>query len=104
MGPSNLRDRLLRPSSEDRKGYITETVQLLTRLAFDRLGASRVDIYVDPRNVRSRRVPERLGFVLEGTLRRFRAGVGGHAEDRHVFALIRDDYLRLPWREDSQSH
>lgn len=90
-------------ASGEGKGYITETVQLLTRLAFDRLQAGRVEIYVDPRNVRSRRVPERLGFILEGTLRRFRAGVGGHPEDRHVFALIRDDYLRLPWRGDRRS-
>ncbi len=90
-------------TSEEGKGYITETVRLLTRLAFDRLGAHRVEIYVDPRNARSIRVPERLGYILEGTLRRFRTGVGSHPEDRHVFALIRDDYLRLPWREDRRS-
>jgi ribosomal-protein-serine acetyltransferase len=89
--------------SEEGKGYITETVQLLSRLAFDGLGANRVEIYVDPRNVRSIRVPERLGFLLEGTLRRFRTGAGHHPEDRHVFALIRDDYLRLPWRGDCRS-
>lgn len=86
--------------SEEGKGYITETVRLLTRLAFDRLRANRVEIYIDPRNVRSIRVPERLGFVLDGTLRRLRAGVEGRLEDRHLFALIRDDYHRLPWRED----
>lgn len=80
------------------QGYITETVQLLARLAFDRLEASRVEIYVDPRNVRSVRVPERLGFVLEGTLRRFKADVHGRPADRQVFALIREDYARLRWR------
>jgi ribosomal-protein-serine acetyltransferase len=83
---------------EEGKGYITETVQVLTRFAFDDLAASRVEIYVAPRNVRSVRVPERLGFVLEGTLRRCREAVDGQPEDRHVFALIREDYLRLPWR------
>jgi RimJ/RimL family protein N-acetyltransferase len=80
-------------------GYVTEAVQLLARLAFDRLGANRVEIYVDPQNVRSRSVPERLGFVLEGTLRQFRAGPDGRAQDRQVFALVRDDYLRLAWRD-----
>ncbi len=87
-------------ASEEGKGYIAETVQVLTRLAFDGLAASRVEVYVAPRNVRSVRVPERLGFVLEGTLRRYREGVDGHPEDRHVFALIREDYLRLSWRGD----
>lgn len=88
----------IRTSAEGR-GYVTEAVQLLTRCAFDLLRANRVEMYVDPRNVRSARVPERLGFVLEGTLRRVRAGGDGHPTDRCVFALIREDYDRLPWRE-----
>lgn len=92
----------VRTSAEGR-GYIAETVQLLTRFAFDRLQANRVEIYVDPRNVRSVRVPERLGFMLEGTLRRFRADVNGRPADRRVFALIREDYKRLPWRGDRGS-
>jgi ribosomal-protein-serine acetyltransferase len=87
----------LRTSAEGH-GYATETVQLLTRLAFDRLRANRVEIYVDPRNIRSARVPERLGFVLEGMLRRVRAGADGRPADRQVFALIREDYHRLRWR------
>jgi RimJ/RimL family protein N-acetyltransferase len=91
----------IRTSAEGR-GYVTEAVQLLTRCAFDLLRANRVEIYMDPRNVRSARVPERLGFVLEGTLRRFRAGADGRPMDRCVFALIREDYDRLPWRETTQ--
>ncbi len=90
-------------ASEEGKGYISESVRLLTRLAFDRLRANRVEIYIDPRNARSIRVPERLGFVLDGTLRRFRAGAEGRLEDRHLFALIRDDYHRLPWRDDHRN-
>lgn len=78
-------------------GFVSETVQLLTRLAFDRLQAHRVEIRVDTRNVRSRRVAERLGFVLEGTLRRCAPGEGGQPADRHIFALIREDYDHLHW-------
>lgn len=78
-------------------GFVSETVQLLTRLAFDRLRAHRVEIRVDPRNVRSRRVPERLSFVLEGTLRRCAPGDGEEPTDRHIFALIREDYDQLDW-------
>ena len=87
----------IRTSAEGR-GYVAETVRLLTRLAFDRLGANRVEIFMDPRNIRSRAVPERLGFVLEGTLRLKVMGTDGHLEDRCVFAVTRDDYDRLPWR------
>jgi len=90
-------------TSAEGQGYIAEMVQVLTRFAFNRLQANRVEIYVDPRNVRSARVPERLGFMLEGTLRRFRADVNGRPADRKVFALIRQDYERLPWRGDRGS-
>ena len=79
-------------------GYMQETVRLLTRLAFDDLQANRVEIRMDARNVRSKRVPERLGFVFEGTLRR--AGEldeSGRPADRHVYALIREDFELLDW-------
>jgi len=84
------------------KGYVTEAVGLLTRLAFDRLGANRVEIRMDPRNHRSRAVAERLGFRLEGTLRWSALGADGRPEDRQVFALTRDDYARVPWRVAEQ--
>ncbi len=84
-------------AAEEGRGYVTEAVQLLTRLAFEGLQAARVEIRMDPRNVRSRRVASRLGFVLEGTLRRCAAGPAGRPADRHVFALIPEDCAALAW-------
>jgi RimJ/RimL family protein N-acetyltransferase len=78
-------------------GYALETAQLLTRLAFDVLEACRVEIRMDTANVRSRRVPERLGFRLEATLRQAMAAPDGTPVDVHVFALLGDEYLALPW-------
>ncbi len=89
----------LRNGAEGR-GYMRETVQLLTWLAFERLGANRVEIRMDPENVRSRRVPEGLGFVFEGTLRNCTAGRDGGPRDSHVFALIPEDYGRLDWPDE----
>jgi len=79
------------------RGYVTETVQLLTRLAFDELDANRVELAIDTRNVRSLRVAERLGFVLEGTLRRRLLAPGGSPTDMHVLALLPEEYRLLPW-------
>lgn len=78
-------------------GYATETVQLLTRLAFDELDANRVELRIDARNVRSLRVAERVGYVLEGTLRRKMPAPAGIAADMHMLALIREEYAMLPW-------
>ena len=86
----------IRQDAEGR-GYIAETVQLLTRLAFDELDANRVELRIDTRNIRSLRVADRAGFVLEGTLRRKLPAPDGSAADMHVLALIREEYQRLPW-------
>jgi len=84
-------------------GYASETAQLLTRLAFDDLGACRVEIRMDTRNERSRRVPERLGYTLEATLRQAMAAPDGTPVDVHVFALLADQYRALPWASAARS-
>lgn len=50
------------------KGYMTEAVQGITDFAFKELGARRVEIRCDEKNIKSRAVPERLGYKLEGIL------------------------------------
>jgi len=56
-------------TSYARKGLITEAVIGISNFAFEQLGAKRVEIRCDAKNVRSAAIPQRLGFVLEGTLR-----------------------------------
>ncbi|KMY54985.1 acetyltransferase [Bacillus sp. FJAT-27231] len=59
------------------KGYITEAVEALTNFAFDVLQARRVEIRCDEKNSKSRAIPEKLGFYLEGTLRHDDVAVDG---------------------------
>jgi RimJ/RimL family protein N-acetyltransferase len=80
-------------------GFATEAVQVLTRFAFDHLAAHRVEIRMDVRNTRSRAIPERLGFVYEGCMRQAMPDIHAQPGDIALFALIRADYARLPWRE-----
>ena len=79
------------------RGYAREAVQLVTRLAFGPLAANRVAIRVEPGNLRSRRVAESLGFVVEGTARRAAVGGQGQAVDVIVHSLIPEEFERLPW-------
>jgi ribosomal-protein-serine acetyltransferase len=51
------------------KGIVTRTVRAIERLCFEDLGLRRVQIRADTQNLRSRAVPERLGYTLEGVLR-----------------------------------
>lgn len=89
----------LRRSAEGR-GYMREALRLVTRLGFDLLAANRVVARVEADNARSRRVPEALGYVLEGTLRRDHLGLDGAPTDVLVYALIPEDYRRLAWAVD----
>jgi RimJ/RimL family protein N-acetyltransferase len=73
-------------------GYAQEAVRRLTRFAFDDLAANRVEIRCDPRNERSRRVAERLGFLYEGCLRNSRQDPAGRPRDTLVYALVPGDF------------
>src|SRR5262245_50811808 len=72
--------------SEEGKGYMTETVRLLCRFAFETLQANRVEIRCDARNVRSAAIPKRLGFVHEATLRNQSRDTAGELRDTLIFA------------------
>ncbi|HEY3367485.1 MAG TPA: GNAT family protein [Symbiobacteriaceae bacterium] len=87
--------------SAEGQGYVGEAVRLLTRLAFDHLEANRVQIRMDARNLRSRAVAERQGFVFEGILRRALHPQQGETvpTDSCMFSLIREEYQALPWSE-----
>jgi RimJ/RimL family protein N-acetyltransferase len=52
-------------------GYITEAVNALTQFGFDELQAARVEIRCDADNLKSRKIPERLGFIEEAFLKSF---------------------------------
>ncbi|RDI45455.1 GNAT family N-acetyltransferase [Falsibacillus pallidus] len=51
------------------KGYMTEAVEGISDFARRELKAKRIEIRCDSNNVRSRAIPERLGFELEGILK-----------------------------------
>ena len=79
-------------ASEEGNGYVTEAADLVTRFAFDHLKAERVMIRCDTRNTRSRRVPERLGYRLEGIMRRSQLDTSGKPSDTAFYAMVRSEY------------
>lgn len=69
-------------------GYMTEAVQGITDFAVRELKARRVEIRCDALNVKSRAIPERLGFTLEGILKSESISVEGELRDTCVFAKV----------------
>jgi RimJ/RimL family protein N-acetyltransferase len=74
------------------KGYATEAVRALMRVAFEVEQLSRLEIRCDPENVFSRRIPLRLGFRHEMTLRSNSTDGDGRLVDLMVWALNRHEY------------
>jgi len=76
-------------TSETGQGFATESVEALTTLAFQTLKVNRVEMLISVRNERSSRIPIRLGFVHEATMRRYDRSIpGGPIDDLRVYAKI----------------
>jgi RimJ/RimL family protein N-acetyltransferase len=76
------------------RGYMTEAVLGITEFAFDTLGARRVEIRCDSRNLTSARVAERAGFLLEGELHNNEVGTDGSARYTLIFALTPEHHSK----------
>jgi [ribosomal protein S5]-alanine N-acetyltransferase len=72
-------------------GYAHEALRLALDHAFGILELHRLEADVDPRNVASTRLLEKLGFVREGVLRE-RWHVSGELQDSAIYALLARDY------------
>jgi RimJ/RimL family protein N-acetyltransferase len=74
-------------STAQRRGFVTEAVQTLAGVAFERLRAARVEVRMDDDNQRSWQVAQRAGFTLEGVLRRDSLSPQGVLRDTRVYAM-----------------
>ncbi len=72
-------------------GYMREALTALISYGFGELDLNRIEADVDPRNARSVRSLERLGFVREGLLRE-RWIVEGEVSDSGLYGLLRRDW------------
>jgi diamine N-acetyltransferase len=77
--------------SDTGRGYGSDAVRALLAFGFGELRLERIWLDVYDFNPRARHVYERVGFVLEGTLRRalYRAGA---YHDVHRMSILRDEW------------
>ncbi|MCU9613122.1 GNAT family N-acetyltransferase [Caldibacillus lycopersici] len=71
-------------------GYMTEAVQELVDLGLQTIGFRRIEIRCESTNWKSRAIPEKLGFLLEGTLRNDDLSAdGSRLTDTCFYSIIR---------------
>lgn len=74
------------------RGVITRCARFFVDYAFTRLSLNRVQINCNVENSKSRAVPERLGFKLEGTLRQVEL-LNGRYRDWAIYGMLAEDWL-----------
>ncbi len=74
------------------RGYVTEAIAAVLDFAFGPAGLHRVQAAIMPRNARSLRVIEKLGFRREGYAERY-LQIAGKWEDHIVYARTREEHV-----------
>ncbi len=76
------------------KGIMTKAVEVLVDYVFNTLHLNRVEIQCGTENRKSVAIPERLGFVKEGTIRDAEY-LYDHYHDCYLYSMLKRDYKRM---------
>jgi RimJ/RimL family protein N-acetyltransferase len=76
------------------RGYVTEAVQMVVDYLFATKKQHRIHLVIVPENAASRRIAQKCGFVLEGTVRGAFFN-DGRNQDVVLYSLLRTD--PRPW-------
>lgn len=75
-----------------RQGYMTEALSAVIGHCFAAMDVHRIEATIDPENVASRAVAERVGFRLEGGPMQDRLLVAGAFRSAMMYALLKPDW------------
>ncbi len=78
------------------EGLAAETVMALIKVAFEIDEVERIEIHCDPVNVVSAKIPERLGFSLDGVIRKSMVQLEGKMRDTMIWTLLSEEYPGSP--------
>ena len=75
------------------KGIMSAAVKKILEFGFEELKLHRIEIHVAPNNLKSRAIPERLGFKFDGQLREFEWIHDGKYLDTQIYSLLRSEWI-----------
>ena len=73
------------------RGIMTEAVHALIKFGFSELGLNRIQIKCAPDNIKSNKIPQRLGFTLEGVERDSEFVRVGVFRDANVWSFLKKE-------------
>jgi len=74
------------------KGYATESSYAVTKLGFEHIGIEKMVIHCSPENIASQKVPEKLGFALEGSYKSAQKGPDGLRSETVIWAQFLEQF------------
>ncbi|NNC95047.1 MAG: GNAT family N-acetyltransferase [Chitinophagales bacterium] len=77
---------------ETQKGYATEVSYALTKTGLNYLGAEKIEIRCDPKNLISAKIPSKLGFMKEYSLRSFLKNDQGKRQIHDCWTLFKEEF------------
>ena len=73
-----------------KKGIATEAVGAIIDYAFGQMNFQRIEALIEPPNLSSQKVVEKLGFIREGLLRNYEF-TNGKFDDLYMYSLLKQD-------------
>ena len=83
-------------SAHANRGLATEVAAALVKVAFEICKIERIEIRCDANNVASARIPEKLGFTLDATLRDRERNTNGELVGKMIWSLLAREYSGSP--------
>ena len=74
------------------QGIAHEALEVVVRHGFAQLGLHRIEALVEPTNIASQRLLERVGFIREGLLRGYEFTQGKY-DDLYMYSLLETDSM-----------
>ncbi len=82
-------------ASDRGKGYMSEALRLLSAFLFLSKDIPRLQVVTDVENIGCRKVAEKCGYQLEGTMRKF-SFTRGKYRDFVMYSLLREECPEVP--------
>ena len=85
------------------KGIMTKSCKALIEYVFNEMNINKIEISCAEGNVKSRAIPERLGFKKERIIKESELVRGGKLVDNHLYVLNKHDWEKYSGTSDSIS-
>ncbi|WP_096187879.1 GNAT family N-acetyltransferase [Evansella halocellulosilytica] len=76
------------------KGIAVEAVEAIIRYGFERMNFNRIEALIEPPNLSSQKLVEKMGFIREGLLRNYEFTCGKF-DNLYMYSLLKQDFDKI---------